>query len=257
MTNSPTSEGVEDHGGISPTFLGLPRELRMLIYDILVGNRTYWINFPHDGCSTQTGVIGSLSLLRVNRQVHDEALRVMRVKTLRVNKFGDVDYRLLTGMPDLFKRWGHTIDHVTIGYYPREFKLMTNSRHEHNTLEDPFLMNNLRLIINHLPKLRSLSITSGDVGAAALVELESRFITIARELKESLPDYHHITASITDFRTPYGRNWDSEIRFLRRAETGKTWVSDTSARADRSLIYLSSTIARRPPRTRVEKYSLK
>ena len=75
MTSYLLSDGAEEHDGVSPTFLGLPKELRMLIYDILVGNRTYWINFPHDGFSTQNGIIGSLSLLRVNRQVHDEHTR--------------------------------------------------------------------------------------------------------------------------------------------------------------------------------------
>lgn len=60
----------------SPSLLGIPLEVRMLIYDFLLSDRVCYIGFPRDH-TVRSVIIGSLAILRLNKQIHAETTRTI------------------------------------------------------------------------------------------------------------------------------------------------------------------------------------
>lgn len=175
----------------------------MLIYDKLVSDRVFWVNFPHDG-SLHSKVLGSLAILRVNKQVRVEAQRAMRVRTLRVNKCNLVDVRLFCRIPRLISAWASTIQRVLVGYREFEFNALIG-RHDH--VRQKHLLDALKEIILHLPKLDALTLICDNLpGDSQDRELEGNFSTFSKNLTESLPLFNRIQISAVDKKCRYGLN---------------------------------------------------
>lgn len=212
---------------ITPTFLGIPSELRMLVYDVLLGDRAFWFVFPGDQ-SCQSGILGSLAVLSVSRTVYEEARRALRVRTLRINKFREPEYKLLSKIPYRSAKHARTIENLFVGYLPGQFDTMTK-RTEHNS-ERTMLLENLQNVIRGLPRLTSVTITCDDARYQQSQDLEGRVTILAAELRCVMRDFDHITATIKEVPVRSGRDWHAQIRFLRYTDKGESWVGRKSFR---------------------------
>lgn len=172
-----------------PSFLGIPCELRMLIYDLLVGDRVFWINFTRDGL-LQSRLLGSLAIMRVNKQVRDEAQQALRVRTLRVNKFDKIDVKLFSRIPRIVSRWAPTIETVLIEYSPFGIDGPQARRDE---LRMDRLLTGLNSVLPRLPRLVELTITCDILDEYSRDrELELQFLEFSKALSISLSQFNRI-----------------------------------------------------------------
>lgn len=188
---------------LKPSFLGVPGEIRMLIYDKLVNDRVFWVSFPHDGC-LHSRILGSLAILRVNRQVRAEAKRVLRVRTLRVNKCNMVDVKLFPRIPRIISHWTSTIESVLVGYHQYEFNALIGRS---DRVRQERLLSALKEIILHLPKLVALNLTCNNLpGRSQDRELEGAISTFSKDLSASLPQLNRIQIFTADKQCRGGEN---------------------------------------------------
>lgn len=186
----------------------------MLIYDKLVSDRVFWVNFPHDG-SLHSKILGSLAILRVNKQVRVEAQRAMRVRTLRVNKCNMVDVRLFCRIPRLISHWASTIESVLVGYHQFEFNALIG-RNDHVRQER--LLSALKEVILQLPKLIALTLICDNLpGHSQDRELEGNFSSFSKDLSISLPLFNRIQISAVDKQCRDGLNeLEVEMKLFRQ-----------------------------------------
>lgn len=178
---------------ITSTFLGIPQEIRMLIYDTLVGNRIGWIRFPLHS-SIRCGVVGSLNILLVSKQVHDEAERALRVRTLRIHEVNYFSRNLLSRIPHLISRWASSIEKLSVTCDLND-QLMRNAIERERYTRLSKVMGSLREVIASLPKLRDFSICEKDAPYSPEdPQFEEHIKDIAYRLGLSLTCFNHLTA---------------------------------------------------------------
>lgn len=195
------------------SFMDVPREIRMLIYDKLVGDRVFWVNFPHDG-SLQSRILGSLAILRVNKQVRVEAQRALRVRTLRVNKCNMVDVNLFSRVPRIISVWAATIESALVGYHSYEFNALIG-RSDHSRRDR--VLAGLQDVVVHLPKLAALTVTCDNLpGRSNDRELGGFFLRFSQNLCASLPLFNRIRVFTKDVTTLNGESeLEVEIKLLK------------------------------------------
>lgn len=165
----------------------------MLIYDKLVGERVFWINFPHDG-SLHSKVLGSPAIMRVSKQVNEEAQRAVKVRTLRVNKFHTADVKLLSRIPKVVSHWKSTIDSVLIAYRCFEFEAMLGRT---RGLRPDGFLTGLKQVLGHLPELVTVSITCGDLLLNTHdQDLDRQLSSFSKKLIAFLPQLNRIQIQI-------------------------------------------------------------
>lgn len=196
------------------TFLGVPQEIRMLVYDLLLGDRAFWLVFPHDR-TCRSGILGNLDILHTCKQVHREAKRVLRIRTLRINKFHDVDYGLLEKVPQLISQHSRTIESFFIGYGRGSFDAL--SGRGSSEADNNLLKGNLRDIVAGLPNLQSIVLTCDDALSVGhpTGEIEDQVRQIVRDLQEVLPEFDHITATLKAVSTSSVKEWSTQIKLLK------------------------------------------
>lgn len=188
---------------LKPSFMGVPSEIRLSIYDKLVNDRVFWVSFPHDGC-LHSKILGSLAILRVNRQVRAEAKRVLRVRTLRVNKCNMVDVRLFPRIPRIISQWKSTIESVLVGYHQYEFNALIGRS---DRVRQERLLSALKEVILHLPKLVALTLTCNNLsGRSQDRELEGAVSAFSKDLSVSLPLLNRIQIFTADKQSRDGEN---------------------------------------------------
>lgn len=191
----------------------------MLVYDLLLGDRVCWINFSWDR-TVRSGIIGLLAILRVSKQVHAEARRVLRVRTLRINKFDSFDFPLLPRIPSLISKYSYMIEKLLISFQNREFSRLIKQT-EGLSCESQLLIG-VQEIITCLPKLQSVVLTCDDV--SWLGPYEEWTARLAQVLKEPLRNFDHITATVKEPSRWLLMGAQVEIKFLKRTDRGKKWV---------------------------------
>lgn len=211
---------------LKPSFLGVPSEIRMLIYDKLVNDRVFWVNFPHDG-SLHSRILGSLAILRVNKQVRAEAKRVLRVRTLRVNKCNMVDVRLFPRIPRIISHWTSTIESVLVGYHQYEFNALIGRS---DRVRQERLLSALKEIILHLPKLVALTLTCNNLpGRSQDRELEGTISAFSKDLSALLPLLNRIQIFTADKQCRDGENeLEVEVKLFKAASYVEQQPSETS-----------------------------
>ncbi|KAK5947678.1 hypothetical protein PMZ80_001832 [Knufia obscura] len=197
----------------TPTFLGIPCELRMLIYEFLIGDRTFWINFaPTAGNQIQSGIIGSLKVLRLSKQIHDETHKILKVRTLRINQFSETDFHKFGRVRELISGWTSTIEVVVVSY-----RLIDIIDRTPNDLFQPTVLRGLQEIVS-MPNLRAITfeekymeVRLGDV------ELEERAKAYAVRLGLRIAAFQHIsaTAKKTLEHEMRRRYWTVEMKFVK------------------------------------------
>lgn len=160
----------------------------MLIYDKLVGDRVFWVDFPQDG-SLHYRVLGSPAILRVSKQVRDEAQRAVKVRTLRVNKFKLSNAKLLLRIPSIVSRWAPTIRNLLIGYRQFEFDALLGRG---DGIRPDRLLTGLKHVLVHLPNLVTVTITCDDLPFQRDQELENQASKFSQDLLTSLPHFNRI-----------------------------------------------------------------
>jgi len=181
--------GFNGHWPPTPSFLGIPGELRTLIYELLVGQRTYWVNFPPTSDNkVNSGIIGSLKILRVSKQIHDEAQKVLRVRTLRINHFSERDFHRVVQVPRLISRWTSMIETVFLSY--RSFGGSPNGLFQQR------LLRCMQEMIASLPRLSAITLEEKYMAARLNhAEVEERAKGYASQLRLPLASLNHITST--------------------------------------------------------------
>lgn len=179
----------------------------MLIYDKLVGDRVFWINFPHDG-SLHFRVLGSPAIMRVNKQVNEEAQRAVKVRTLRMNKITMADVKLLSRIPKVVSHWVPTIDSVRMAYRHFEFEGMLGRSSE---FRSDRLLAGLKQILGHLPNLVTATITCDDLPFNPDdQDLERQLSSFSKRLIAFLPQLNHIQIRTERKKEWATSSWDVE-----------------------------------------------
>lgn len=165
----------------------------MIIYDLLVGDRVYWVNFLVHDC-IQSGFVGSLNILRVSKQVHSEAQKALRVRTLRIQEFSQRCHHLLPQVPQLIAKWTSFIEKLLVTSQFGDYLIPRNN----NSRADLYMikaMNNLRNIVLSLPKLRNVTISERDASHTPNArQLEQRLREIASQIALPLSRFSCVMA---------------------------------------------------------------
>lgn len=178
---------------ITSTFLGVPQEIRMLIYDILVGNNVGWVQFPLHS-SVRWGIVGSLSILRVSKQVYEEAVRALKVRSLRIHEVNYFSRNLLSQIPHLISRWALSIEKLSITCDFND-QFMRNNIERERYIRLSQVMGSLREVIASLPKLRDFTICERDAPCSPEdPQFENHLKDVADRLGLSLTCFNRLTA---------------------------------------------------------------
>lgn len=176
----------------------------MLIYDILLGDRVFWINFSNSG-SLYSRILGSFAILRVNKQIRHETKSALKVRTLRVNKSNIEDVKLFSRIPTIISSWTPTIETVVIGYHTSVFKSFVG---RHGRVQQDPLLTGLREVVVHLPKLDALTITCHNLPEDPRDgQFEQNVSEFSKSLSAFLPMFNQIQ-TITNKRW----TWDDRGR---------------------------------------------
>lgn len=200
----------------TPTLLGIPCELRMLIYKLLLGHRTIWISFsPSSGNETsnkiESGITGSLKILCINKQIHSEAQRALEVRTLRIKQLGAMDVNGVLRVTQLISRWASTIETVFLSY-----GLLDPS--PHGSLK-PSILRSLQEMMASLSNLQAITFEEKYmVDRPRDSEMEALAKTHAARLGPPMSSFNHITWNLTSLG-------GMEIRFARSCVVADTTVS--------------------------------
>ncbi|KAK5089431.1 hypothetical protein LTR70_006674 [Exophiala xenobiotica] len=200
----------------TPTLLGIPYELRMLIYKLLLGHRTIWISFPpspdnETSNKTESGITGSLKILRINKQIRNEAQRALEVRTLRIKQLGAMNVQKVLRVTQLISRWASTIETLFLSYellhqYPR------------SPLK-PAILRSLQEMMASLTNLRAITFEDKYMlGRPGAFDMEEVAKTRAARLGLPMSLFNHITWNLTS-------KGGIEMRFAKLCVVADTTVS--------------------------------
>lgn len=148
---------TEPPGLESPSLLGLPYEIRLKIFEMVLNNRVFWINFDKRlGPTIHYKVLPNLTILGVNKQTREEGLQVCKVRKLHINRYEVLDIMLLWRIPLLLSRWKDTIEVVLIAIDQRTFEVLLG-RHPEVRWHSSHVA--LRRILEPLPNLNTVILT--------------------------------------------------------------------------------------------------
>lgn len=199
---------MAQHTGLVPTFLGIPREIRMLIYDFLLNHKVLRVSAPSSD-TIQSGIIGGLAILRVNRQVYEEASQLLRVRVLTINKSALVCAQQCSSARSAARPHQHTIEHVHIEYGPQQVHSIMSCR----VRDSSSPLSHLAAVLEELSGVRVVTVNCDDlnwrmVQNSSVKELVSR-------LAHLLPDVDQIVAAARDVSGGLCTTWNIQIKFVR------------------------------------------
>lgn len=201
-------ENMAHHAGVAPTFLGIPHEIRMLIYDFLLHHKVLRVSAPSNG-TIQSGIIGGLAILRVNRQIYDEASQLLQVRVLTINKSALACSQQGRSARQAARPYQHTIEHVHIEYGPEQVHSIMTCR----IRDSASPLAHLAFVLGELSGVRVVTINCDDLNWR-MIQNSSVKQLVAR-LASVLPAFGQIVATARDVSGGLCTTWNIQIRLVR------------------------------------------
>lgn len=219
---------------IAPTsspFLRLPQEIRLRIYDVLNDDATVNIDcgsrFP-----AQSSCNSLLSIAHVSKQLHHEAMRALKFRTLHLSSLPSPDQYCFQRLLGLVKKWGQGIERLVLDVVDRQDVSkghMVDGDGADNSSHIREILEKLRSIVSLTPDIVELTIAfTGSMPCLAAQESQVDELSQLIGMHLDLPPkyFNKIRARVSKDVVSFlqGGRWKMELTFSKEGTDNRLKV---------------------------------
>lgn len=218
-------------------FLGLPQEIRLIIYGILLDDQVCLVRIPGPSAlyTMKWGIVGSLAILQVNKQVYAEARQMLQIRTIRISQLAMGRTNLLERLPQLLSKYVHMVRSLVIHISDASFERIS-TRSDLDLSSGRLIREVIRKIVVCFPNVKSLILSCDHLYRCGADE--DWIADSVRRFRQPLQGFDTIATTIRERSEPCGtcgaRSPYTEIRFSKndRAEKLVRPENDLEKEAD-------------------------